>query len=59
MSEVCNSLSAVLSRVPGNGQVRARPIETFPADRLRWVGSAKKCMALEKRRAGVFWIVTR
>lgn len=59
MSEVCNSLSAVLSRVPGNGQVRARPIETFPAERLRWVGSAKKCLALEKRRAGVFWIVTR
>jgi hypothetical protein len=59
MSEVCNTLSGVLSRVSGNCNVRSTPLESFPADRLRWVGSARSCMALEKRRAGAFWIVTR
>jgi hypothetical protein len=59
MSEVCNTLSGVMSRVPGNCNVRATPLESFPADRLRWVGTARSCVALEKRRCGAFWIVTR
>lgn len=59
MSEVCNTLSGVMSRVPGNCNVRATPLESFPANRLRWVGTARNCVALEKRRAGAFWIVTR
>ncbi|MFZ5891361.1 MAG: hypothetical protein ACOY0T_09945 [Myxococcota bacterium] len=59
MSEVCNTLSSVLSRVPGNVNLRSTPLETFPADRLGWVGNASGVLALEKRRAGVFWIVTR
>lgn len=59
MSEVCNTLSGVLSRVAGNCNVRSTPLESFPADRLRWVGTAKNCIALEKRRGGTFWIVSR
>jgi hypothetical protein len=59
MSEVCNTLSGLLSRVRGNCNVRSTPLESFPADRLRWVGSARNCVALEKRRSGTFWIVTR
>lgn len=59
MSEVCNTLSAVLSRVPGNGNLRSTPLESFPADRLGWVNNASSVLAFEKRRAGVFWIVTR
>lgn len=59
MSEVCNTLSGVLSRVPGNCNVRSTPLESFRVDRLRWVGSARNCLALEKRRAGTFWLVTR
>jgi hypothetical protein len=59
MSEVCNTLSGVLSRVTGNCNVRSTPLESFPADRLRWVGTAKNCQALEKRRGGTFWLVTR
>lgn len=59
MSEVCNTLSAVLSRVPGNVNLRSTPLESFPADRLGWVNNASSVLAFEKRRAGVFWIVTR
>ncbi len=59
MSEVCNTLSAALSRVPGNVQLRSTPLESFSADRLRWVGSARSVIALEKKRAGTFWLVTR
>jgi hypothetical protein len=59
MSEVCNTLSGVMSRVPGNCNVRATPLESFPPNRLRWVGTARNCVALEKRRCGAFWIVTR
>ncbi|MGC4088610.1 MAG: hypothetical protein QM756_12075 [Polyangiaceae bacterium] len=59
MSEVCNTLSSVISQVPGNVNLRSTPLESFPADRLQWVSSASAVFALEKRRAGVFWIVMR
>lgn len=59
MSEVCNTVSSVLSRVPGNGNLRSTPLESFPADRLRWVNNPGSVVAFEKRRAGVFWIATR
>ncbi|HET9929857.1 MAG TPA: hypothetical protein VFQ35_04185 [Polyangiaceae bacterium] len=59
MSEVCNTVSSVLSRVPRNGNLRSTPLESFPADRLRWVNNPSSVVAFEKRRAGVFWIVTR
>jgi hypothetical protein len=59
MSEVCNTLSAVVSRVPGNVNLRSTPLESFPAERLRWVASPGTVLAFEKRRAGMFWIVTR
>jgi hypothetical protein len=59
MSEVCNTLGAILSEVAGNGQVRCTPLGAFPADRLRWVGEAKSYLCFEKRRGGCFWIVTR
>jgi hypothetical protein len=59
MSEVCNTVSSVLSRVPGNGNLRSTPLESFPADRLHWVNNPGSVVAFEKRRAGVFWIATR
>lgn len=59
MSEVCNTLSSVFSRVPGNVNLRSTPLESFPADRLGWVNNPSSVLAFEKRRAGVFWVVMR
>jgi hypothetical protein len=39
--------------------LRSTPLESFPAERLRWVASPGTVVAFEKRRAGMFWIVTR
>ncbi len=59
MSEVCNTLTTMLGRVPGNSNLRSSPLESFPVDRLGWVRDAKNCLAFTKPRGGTFWVVTR
>jgi hypothetical protein len=59
MSEVVNTLSSTLNRLPGNAHVRGTPVEPFPADRLQWLGSARHFIALGRNRVGTLWLLAR
>jgi hypothetical protein len=59
MSEVVNTLSSTLNRLPGNAHVRGTPVETFPTDRLQWLGSARHSVALGRNRVGTLWLLAR
>lgn len=59
MSEVCNTLTTMLTRVGGNQNLRSSPLESFPVDRMGWVRMASHCLAFSKPRGGTFWLVIR
>lgn len=59
MSEVCNTLTNLLSRVEGNRTIRSSPLESFPVDRLGWVRSATHLLPFSKPRGGTFWLAIR